>query len=113
MTRDFRPRYILFSITADTTVLPIQRHEMIAALKSYCQLLFGCSVKNKNIFLTRFNGVNGIVRCQHTEKQHTIRLLQSIQTINHKPVQIQTIATSGTIKSLIQKYDNDHVLANK
>ncbi|MBS3778238.1 MAG: hypothetical protein KGY50_02970 [Candidatus Thermoplasmatota archaeon] len=111
MIREFRPRYILFSISADESVLPIQRHEMIAALRSYCSSLYDCSLKDKKIYLTRFNGKKGIVRCKHTEKQSTIKLLQSIKKINHISVDITTIATSGTIKTLIKKHDTNNALA--
>jgi len=84
---------------------------MISVLRSQTTSLFHSSLKEKNIFLTRFNGKKGIVRCQHTEKQDTINLLQSITEINGKPVEVKTIATSGTIKSLVQKHDKDPVLS--
>lgn len=112
MTREFRPRYILFSISADKKVFPIQRHQLIAALQSYCSSLHDCSLKDKKIYLTRFNGEKGIVRCKHTEKKATIQLLESIKKINHNSVDITTIATSGTIKSLIKKHDKDNALRN-
>lgn len=70
-------------------------------------------MKKKKIYLTRFNGQKGIVRCKHTEKQATIQLLQSINQINHKPVRIKTITTSGTIKSLIKKHDTHNELSKK
>ena len=111
MTRDFRPRYILFTINTDESVRPIQRKEMITALRLYCHLMFNCSLNEKKIYLTRFNGEKGIVRCKHTEKQNTINLLQSITQINGKSVVIQTIATSGTIKSLVQKHDKEPILS--
>lgn len=111
MTREFRPRYILFSISADESILPIQRHQMIAALRLYCSSLYDCVLKDKKIYLTRFNGEKGIVRCTHTEKQSTIQLLQSIKKINYKSVDITTIATSGTIKSLLKKHDTNNELA--
>lgn len=112
MTREFRPRYILFSISADESIFPIQRHHVIAALRLYCSSFYDCVLKDKKIYLTRFNGEKGIVRCKHTEKQSTIQLLQSIKKINHNPVDITTIATSGTIKSLIKKHDTNNELAN-
>lgn len=84
---------------------------MISVLRSKTTSLFHSSLKEKNIFLTRFNGKKGIVRCQHTEKQDTINLLHSITEINGKPVVVKTIATSGTIKSLVQKHDKEPVLS--
>ena len=84
---------------------------MISALRTYAYDLFKCSLKEKKIFLTRFNGKKGIVRCKHTEKENTIKLLQSISELNGKPVIVKTIATSGTIKSLVQKHDKEPVLS--
>ena len=110
MTRDFRPRYILFEISADKQLLPLTRKQMIIALRSQCIHLFDASLKEKNIYLTRFNGKKGIVRCEHTEKEETIQLLHSISHIDKKSVTINTIATSGTIKSLIQKHDTNKEL---
>ncbi len=113
MTREFRPRYILFTIQADEVVIPIQRKDMINALRLKCNSLFHCSLKEKRFFLTRFNGEKGILRSKHTEKQSAITLLKSINQINSHPVLIKTIATSGTIKSLIQKHDTNNALAKK
>jgi len=56
------------------------------------------------IYLTRFDGEKGIVRCNHIEKDNTIKLLRSIKNIGLKKVSIETLGTSGTIKSLIKKH---------
>ena len=111
MTRDFRPRYILFTISIEDSSFSISRNTMISALRLYAYNLFECSLKEKKIFLTRFNGKKGIVRCKHTEKENTIKLLQSISELNGKPVIVKTIATSGTIKTLVQKHDKEPVLS--
>lgn len=110
MIRDFRPRYILFKINTNESVLPIQRKEMIMTLRLYCNNLYDRSLKEKKIYLTRFNGEKGIVRCKHTEKRSTIMLLRSITQIGTHLVTIDTIATSGTIKTLIQKHDTNKSL---
>jgi len=54
--------------------------------------------------LIRFDGTNGILKCNHIEKENTIKLLQSIQNISSNKVQLKTLATSGTIKALTTKY---------
>lgn len=110
MTREFRPRYILFSISLDDTSSPISRYDMIASLRAFCMQLFHCSLKEKKLYLTRFNGKQGILRCKHTEKESAISLLQSIDRINDRSVTIKTIATSGTIKTLLKKHDLSHEL---
>lgn len=56
------------------------------------------------IYLTRFDGEKGIVRCSHVEKENTIRLLKSIDVISNQNVTVETLGTSGTIKALIRKH---------
>jgi RNase P/RNase MRP subunit POP5 len=56
------------------------------------------------LFLIRFNGSQGVIRCKHTEKENTIEILNNIDRIKDKKVAIDTIATSGTIRSLINKH---------
>ena len=113
MTKEFRPRYILFTISKEEKMFQISRNEMIASLRLYCMKLFNCSLKEKKFYLTRFNGEKGIFRCKHTEKQSAITLLQSISKINDQPVTITTIATSGTIKTLLKKHDLANELKSK
>ena len=100
-----RPRYILFHINCENPQLNIDRADMISSLRSSCKKNFHCSLKEKTMFLTRFNGIKGIVRCSHTEIDATITVLCRIKEIKHEKVSISTIATSGTIKSLIKKHD--------
>ena len=54
--------------------------------------------------LIRFDGFWGIVKCNHIEKEKTISLLNSINKIKSSKVQVQTVGTSGTIKTLIKKF---------
>lgn len=56
------------------------------------------------ISLTRFDGKKGIVKCNHTEKENTIKLLKSIKKISSHKVDIETLGTSGTIKALVRKH---------
>jgi RNase P/RNase MRP subunit POP5 len=46
----------------------------------------------------------GIVKCKHTQKDSTIKLLRSIKTISSNKIDIETLGTSGTIKTLIKKH---------
>lgn len=59
------------------------------------------------LFVLRFNGREGIIRCRHTEKENTIKILTSINMIDDKKVEIITLGTSGTIKALVNKHMND------
>lgn len=56
------------------------------------------------VYLIRFNEDKGIVRCNHIEKENTIKLLQSITNVSSQKVNIKTLGTSGTIKALIKKH---------
>jgi len=56
--------------------------------------------------LIRFDGEMGIIRCNHLEKENTINLLRSIKSVSSKKVEIETLGTSGTIKSLVSKHMN-------
>jgi RNase P/RNase MRP subunit POP5 len=56
------------------------------------------------IYLVRFDGHRGVVKCNHIEKENTIKLLKSIKKISSYNVSIETLGTSGTIKALIRKH---------
>ena len=73
-------------------------------IKSQCTTLFQTNCTNMGIRLIRFDGLTGIVICNHTEKENTIMLLQSIEKISFKKVQVETFGTSGTIKALMRKH---------
>lgn len=77
---------------------------MINELKSNCEIFFKKNFKDLGLRLIRFDNLNGIVKCNHVEKDNTIKLLKSINNISNKEIQIETLGTSGTIKSLIKKH---------
>jgi RNase P/RNase MRP subunit POP5 len=56
------------------------------------------------IYLVRFDGHKGVVKCNHIEKENTIKLLKSIKKISSYNISIETLGTSGTIKALIRKH---------
>jgi len=56
------------------------------------------------IRLIRFQENKGIVKCNHIEKDNTISVLRSIRDISSCKIKIDTLGTSGTIKSLISKH---------
>ena len=104
-----RNRYIAFIIHSDDSSV-FTRHEMIDEIKKHCRTKFHNSCKTYGFFLTRFQINKGILRCFHTEKDRAISLLTSIQKINKTSVNIETIASSGTIRSLIRKHlDGDRL----
>ena len=56
------------------------------------------------LYLIRFNKDMGIVKCKHTQKDNTIKLITSIKSISSNKIDIETLGTSGTIKTLIKKH---------
>ena len=101
-----RSRYIAFRIILkdSESIQGFTRAEMIETLKQQCLKQFQTPCKTFDIFLTRFQCLKGIVRCYHTEKDRTIHLLRGISSIHSIPVHVETIGTSGTIKSCCKKF---------
>ena len=77
---------------------------MIEVINKKCEQKFKKSGREMCLNLVRFNGKQGILRCNHIEKENTIILLKSFNNILSKKVQIETLGTSGTIKALIKKH---------
>jgi RNase P/RNase MRP subunit POP5 len=101
-----RYRYICFHIKSLNEKIDISKEEFNKKLKSQCINLFNINCYKKGIRLIRFDGIagTGIVKCKHTEKENTIKLLNSIDNISTIEVKVETFGTSGTIKALIKKY---------
>ena len=98
-----RHRYIGFIIKSNNNIF-IDRDDLINELKSNCKLLFNRDFKDLGLRLIRFNYLNGIVKCNHIEKDNTIKLLTSIKNVSNINIEIETLGTSGTIKGLIKKH---------
>ena len=62
------------------------------------------------LYLIRFDGNKGIVKCNHFEKDNTIKVLKSIKSISANKIEIKTLGTSGTIKALIRKHMPNKIL---
>ena len=99
-----RRRYIGFEISCLSKDVHVEKTEVIHEIRKQCRNLFKKDCNNMGIYLIRFNGEQGIVKCNHVEKENTIKLLKSIKQISSKKVEIETLGTSGTIKSLIKKH---------
>jgi len=98
-----RRRYIGFKIINKKNNV-FSKRDMINAIRYKSIKDHGFESKEMKIFLVRFNGTSGIVRCSHIKKDETINFLKSIDEINNKNVKIETLGTSCTIKSLIKKH---------
>jgi len=99
-----RQRYIGFVIKQFSGNNYIDRSEMVKEIREQCKNVFNRDYNEMNLRLIRFDGTKGIVKCNHVEKENAIKLLKSIKNISSKKVKIETVGTSGTIKSLIKKH---------
>jgi len=97
-------RYIGFEVNSSENTLEIDKSDFIFEMKQICLKLFNKNYHEFGIYLVRFDGKKGIVKCKHTEKENIIKLLKSIKKISSFDVDINTLGTSGTIKSLIKKH---------
>jgi len=88
--------------------LYIERFNLLNEIKLQCKKIFNKDYESMGIRLINFNGEKGIVKCIHTEKENTIKLLNSIKKISSNEIEIKTIRTSGTIKTLIKKNVNEN-----
>ena len=77
---------------------------MIREIREKSKIIFNKDYRELGLYLIRFNGTQGILKCNHVEKDNAINLLRSIKQITSKDVEINTLGTSGTIKSLIKKH---------
>ena len=77
---------------------------MLREIRRQCKFIFNKDCREMGIRLIRFDGVAGILKCNHLEKENAIMLLKSIKKIGSKDVEVVTIATSGTIRSLVKKH---------
>ena len=75
-------------------------------------ILYKRTCREMGIFLVRFDGKTGIIKCNHIEKDNTINLLKKIRTNGLYNIEIETLGTSGSIKSLIKKHLSRVIILN-
>lgn len=99
---DRRWRYIGFVVkTFDKN---LNKSEMLREIRRQCKFIFSKDCRDMGIRLIRLDGSAGILKCNHLEKENAIMLLKSIKKIGSRDVEVVTIATSGTIRSLVKKH---------
>ena len=95
--REFRRRYIVFTIDAPRNV---ERWELIKEFQREASRM-GLDQENEGRpWLTAFQDNRGILRCSHTEKDTAIEMIRAITEVGEErlKVTIETLVTSGTIK---------------
>jgi len=102
-----RHRYIYFIVEPTDKQFIIEKFQIINEIRQQCKILFNKNCESMGIRLIIFDGKKGIIKCNHTEKENTIKLLISIKKIFLYDVFVKTISTSGTIKTLIEKYKSN------
>jgi RNase P/RNase MRP subunit POP5 len=91
-----RRRYIAFEVISEGPVDPMELKRTIRSETSR----LGIEVPK----LIQYENKRGIVRCGHTDKETVIQLLQEIEEIDHKRVRVRSLLTSGTIKTLRDRF---------
>ena len=92
-----RWRYIAFTIEEGG---PFARHDF---LDSFLKATKGAPVHDA-FRITVFEGDFGIIKVRHMVKDDAIRALSSLESVKGTPCKILTLKTSGTIKTLKDKY---------
>ena len=94
-----RWRYIAFAIGSDCVV---ERGDFLDALMNAARKTpLGGAFR-----ITVFEGNFGILKVPHTLKEEAIRVLRSVDRVRGGACTVDTLLTSGTIKTLKEKYRN-------
>ena len=94
-----RWRYIAFAIGSDCVV---ERADFLNALMAASRgTPLGVTFR-----ITVFEGNFGILKVPHTLKDEAIRVLRSVEQVRGAPCTVDTLLTSGTIKTLKDRYRN-------
>jgi RNase P/RNase MRP subunit POP5 len=91
-----RWRYVAFSIEGTEA----GRSDFLEALISASR---GTPLSN-SFRITVFEGDFGILKVPHTLKERAIEVLQSVSSVRGTPCKVVTLRTSGTIRTLKEKY---------
>lgn len=103
-SRSVRWRYIAFRLEGGAE---FPRNEFLGAL-----LRAARDTNLQDSFrITVFEGDFGILKVPHRFKEDAIEALSSIEDVRGVPVKVTTLKTSGTIKTLKEKYA-EHISAD-
>jgi len=93
-----RWRYIAFRIEGG---IPFARNDFLGSLLSKSK---GTPVRD-SFRITVFEGDFGILKVSHKLKDEAIKLLASIDSVKGEPCKVVPLKTSGTIKTLKERYE--------
>ncbi|MCU0852157.1 MAG: hypothetical protein MUC90_02715 [Thermoplasmata archaeon] len=92
-----RWRYIAFTVDAE---VPYARSDF---LDSLMRMSRGTPLSN-SFRITVFENGFGILKVPHRLKEEAIDLLSALDVVRDSPCKVKTLKTSGTIKTLKDKY---------
>ena len=118
-----RKRYIVFEVKPELENVIISRSELIGAINYYIKKSAAKVDNNGNFraqpWLIILENNFGLIRCSHADKDRTIELLAKIKQVRaHNNsgelinIEINTLGTSGTIKSARKKFLDKHLSHN-
>ena len=95
--REFRHRYIVFTIDAPRN---IERWELIKEFQREASRMGLDQEGEGRPWLTAFQDNRGILRCSHCDKERAIEMMENIKQVGEEKLQVKitTVKTSGTIK---------------
>ena len=97
-----KKRYVLFEILYEGE---IEKQQFIREMWRSAASLYGdAGVSKLDLWLTNFNGHQGIVRCVYDKTEEVRALLAAINSINDEPAGIRVLKSSGTINTLKENF---------
>lgn len=95
-----RRRYVAFLVSCDGE---LEKWKLAAAIENAIQALLGANdIRAAKHFLVRYNRETklGILKVNHKFAKQAISALMSISNVDSKPVAVNTLKTSGTLRSI-------------
>ena len=92
-----RRRYIIFKINTDSV---ISKRDLIYTVNNISKQF------RRPLWVIQIWNNYGLIRCHHIDKEKTINILHTIEWVGKKKnrATIQTLGTTGTIRSARKKY---------
>jgi len=100
LSQRVRRRYLALSVLSEQPIS--ERDAMDAVWNTLLQLFGECGASQANLTFIEYNSEKnrGIVRCSHRALEMVRASVASITEINGKPVAIDVLGVSGTLKAL-------------
>ena len=100
MVKHERKRYVAFLVSCEGE---LEKRKVAGAIENTIQTLLGINgIHAAKHFLVRYNRETklGILRVNHKFAKQAISALTSISKVDNEPVTVNTLRTSGTLRSI-------------